>query len=60
LRFYECVNAGLPVLAPFVGIPAICIDTTTKTTATVLRQARAFVTRTLFDKPETSERRAET
>jgi len=47
VRFYESVNSSLPVLAPFAGIPAICIDTTMKTTQTVLRQARAFLTRTL-------------
>jgi thymidylate kinase len=52
VRFYDAVNAGLPVLAPFAGIPATCIDTTTKATETVLKQARAFVTRTLFDKPK--------
>ena len=52
LRFYESVNAGLEILAPFLGIPAILIDTTTKTTETVLREARAFVTRTLVTAPE--------
>jgi thymidylate kinase len=46
VRFYESVDAGLPVLAPFAGIPAICIDTTTTTSETVLRRARGFVTRT--------------
>jgi thymidylate kinase len=54
VRFYEAVDARLPVLAPFAGIPAICIDTTMKTTETVLQQARAFLTRTLFDRPATS------
>jgi thymidylate kinase len=47
VRFYESVNAGLEVLAPFADIPAICIDTTTKTSKTVLGEARAFVTSTL-------------
>jgi thymidylate kinase len=54
VRFYEAVDARLPVLAPFAGIPAISIDTTMKTTETVLQQARAFLTRTLFDRPATS------
>lgn len=49
VRFYEAVDARLPVLAPFAGIPAICIDTTRKATETVLQQARAFLARTLFD-----------
>lgn len=52
VRFYESVDAGLPVLAPFAGIPAICIDTTIKTRDTVLRQAREFVTRTLSHEQE--------
>jgi len=47
LRFYESVNAGLQVLAPFADIPAMCIDTTTMTSQTVLQQARAFVTNAL-------------
>lgn len=47
LRFYECVAAGLEVLAPFVGIPAIFIDTTTKTSAMVLGEAREFLSRTV-------------
>ncbi|BBY05083.1 AAA family ATPase [Mycobacterium noviomagense] len=47
LRFYQCVNSGLPILAPFAGIPAILIDTTTRSTATVLKQARAFLNRAL-------------
>ena len=55
VRFYESVDAGLPVLAPFAGIPAMCIDTTTRTSDTVLRQARAFVTRTLFHEPKSSD-----
>jgi thymidylate kinase len=52
LRFYESVKAGLQVLAPFAGIPAIFIDTTTKTSETVLREGRAFLARTLPAKPE--------
>lgn len=52
LRFYEAVNAGLEILAPFAGIPAIFIDTTTKTTGTVLDEARAFVTGVLPAEPE--------
>ncbi|WP_082951444.1 AAA family ATPase [Mycobacterium sp. 852002-51057_SCH5723018] len=51
-RFYESVKAGLQVLAPFAGIPAIFIDTTTKTRETVLREGRAFLARTLAAKPE--------
>jgi thymidylate kinase len=45
LRFYESVRAGLEILAPFAGIPAILIDSTTKTIATVRDEARAFLTR---------------
>jgi thymidylate kinase len=45
LRFYQSVSAGLKILAPFAGIPAILIDSTTKTPATVLDEARAFLTR---------------
>jgi thymidylate kinase len=52
LRFYESVNAGLKILAPFAGIPAIFIDTTTKTTETVLDEVRAFVTGALPAEPE--------
>lgn len=48
-RFYESVEAGLPALASFVGIPAILIDTTTKTTETVLGQAREFLRHTVSD-----------
>jgi thymidylate kinase len=48
VRFYESVNAGLQVLAPFADIPAMCIDTTAKTCETVLQEARAFVTNALF------------
>ncbi len=47
LRFYESVNTGLQVLAAFADIPAMCIDTTTKTSETVLQEARAFVTSAL-------------
>lgn len=46
-RFYECAAAGLPPLAAFVGIPAIFIDTTTKTTDAVLREARDFLSHTI-------------
>jgi thymidylate kinase len=52
LRFYESVQAGLQVLAPFVGIPAIFIDTTTKTSETVLGEGRAFLARTLPARPQ--------
>jgi thymidylate kinase len=52
LRFYESVNAGLQALAPFAGIPAIFIDTTTKTSEAVLREARAFLARTFPARPE--------
>lgn len=44
-RFYQSVDAGLPVLASFMGIPAILIDTTTKTTEAVLAEAREFLRR---------------
>jgi thymidylate kinase len=43
LRFSNSVGAGLKVLAPFTGIPAILIDSTAKTAATVLDEARAFL-----------------
>jgi thymidylate kinase len=44
LRFYESVGVGLKILAPFAGIPAILIDSTSKTAETVLDEARAFLT----------------
>lgn len=51
VRFYESahlgVPVGLPVLEPFVGIPALLIDTTTMTTTSVLELAREFVHRVL-------------
>lgn len=47
LRFYESVNAGVEVLAPFAGIPAVLIDTTTMTPDTVLGDAQAFLARSL-------------
>jgi thymidylate kinase len=47
LRFYESVVSGLRILAPFTGIPAILIDTTEKTSETVLGEALDFVRRTL-------------
>ena len=43
LRFFSLVGAGLKVLAPFTGIPAILIDSTAKTAATVLDEARTFL-----------------
>jgi thymidylate kinase len=43
LRFYQSTNAGLPTLRAFHGLPAILIDTTTKTTEAVLNDAREFV-----------------
>ncbi|BBZ46474.1 dTMP kinase [Mycobacterium parmense] len=42
-RFYDCVEAGLPILAPFAGIPATLIDTTAKTTAATYERAREFL-----------------
>jgi thymidylate kinase len=48
LRFYESVNAGLEILAPFVGIPAIFIDTTTETNEAVLVKSREFLHHKLF------------
>ncbi|OBG35059.1 AAA family ATPase [Mycobacterium sp. E3198] len=52
-RFYECVHAGLPPLAAFAGIPAIIVETTTKTTESVLKEARDFLGGTIF-KPNPS------
>jgi thymidylate kinase len=46
-RFYESVNAGREVMAPFAGIPALFIDTTTISQDTVLREAQGFLVRTL-------------
>jgi thymidylate kinase len=43
VKFYDSVNAGLDILAPFAGIPATLIDTTTKTTDVVLAKARKFL-----------------
>jgi thymidylate kinase len=62
VRFYESVNAGLPILAPFAGIPAIFIDTTAKASETVLREAREFVSRTLSTEQsrKTTARRTKT
>jgi thymidylate kinase len=48
LRFYESVNAGLEILAPFVSVPAIFIDTTTETNKAVLTKSREFLRRKLF------------
>lgn len=47
LRFYGSVKAGLPILAPFGGVPAILIDTTATTRGAVLSEARQFVSCTL-------------
>ncbi len=47
-RFYESVNTGLRILAPFAGIPAIFIDTTAQTSAAVLMQVRKFVRDSVF------------
>jgi thymidylate kinase len=49
-RFCESVDAGLTALAAFVGVPAILIDTTAKTTEAVLEQAREFLRRTVFNR----------
>jgi thymidylate kinase len=45
LRFYEAVGAGLPALTAFHAIPATLIDTTTRTTDSVLHEARDFLRR---------------
>lgn len=50
VRFYESVRQGLEVLAPFADIPATLIDTTTKTPATVLAEAREFLRRTILSR----------
>ena len=47
-QFYESVNSGLEILAPFAGIPAIFIDTTTMTSQAVLAEAREFLSRNVF------------
>jgi thymidylate kinase len=52
LRFYESVSAGLKILAPFAGIPTILIDSTTKAPATVLDDARTFLTSLQLSEPE--------
>jgi thymidylate kinase len=54
-RFYDAVNAGLPILAPFIGVPAIFIDTTTKSNETVFARARAFVGQTVCPDAEAAE-----
>jgi thymidylate kinase len=54
LRFYQSAGAGLRPLRAFRGTPAILIDTTTKSTAAVLKDAREFVSRNISPKRDQS------
>jgi thymidylate kinase len=54
LRFYQSATAGLRALRAFRGIPAILIDTTTKATEAVLKDAREFVSRNISPKHDRS------
>ncbi len=47
VRFYRAVGSGMQILAPFSGIPAILIDTTTKSSQSVLDEALEFVNEAL-------------
>ncbi len=43
LRFWDAVRTGLPILAPFAGIPACLLDTTALDAAAVVRAATGFL-----------------
>jgi thymidylate kinase len=43
LRFYQAVQSGLPILAPFAGIPTILIETSHKTEQAVFTEAERFL-----------------
>lgn len=53
-RFCESAGEGHTALAAFAGVPALLIDTTTKTPDAVLGTAREFLRRTVFHR-ETPE-----
>jgi thymidylate kinase len=54
VRFYQSADAGLRPLRAFRSIPAILIDTTTKSTEAVLKDAREFVSRNISPKRDQS------